>query len=74
MNESISITHQPITKNTQLFWDELREECGVFGIFGHADAPTLTALGFQALQHRGQEAAGIVSSDGKQFFAERIMG
>ena len=74
MNESKPITHQPITKNIQLFGDELREECGVFGIFGHADAPTLTALGLQALQHRGQEAAGIVSSDGKQFFAERRMG
>jgi len=54
--------------------DELREECGVFGIFGHSDATTLVALGLQALQHRGQEAAGIVSSDGGQFFAERRMG
>ncbi|VFU07743.1 protein of unknown function [Methylocella tundrae] len=41
--------------------DRLREECGVFGIFGHPDAAAVTALGLHALQHRGQEAAGIVS-------------
>ncbi len=54
--------------------DRLREECGVFGIFGHPDAAALTALGLHALQHRGQEAAGIVSFDGQQFHAERRMG
>lgn len=54
--------------------DHLREECGVFGIFGHQDASALTALGLHALQHRGQEAAGIVSYDGKHFHAERRMG
>lgn len=54
--------------------DHLREECGVFGIFGHPDAAALTALGLHALQHRGQEAAGIVSFDGKHFHAERRMG
>ena len=54
--------------------DCLREECGVFGIFDHQDASTLVALGLQALQHRGQEAAGIVSCDKGQFFAERRMG
>jgi amidophosphoribosyltransferase len=54
--------------------DTLREECGVFGIFGHPDAAALTALGLHALQHRGQEAAGIVSFDGKRFHAERRMG
>lgn len=42
-----------------------REECGVFGIFGHPEAATLAYLGVYALQHRGQESAGIVSSDGK---------
>src|SRR5262249_399262 len=41
--------------------DRLREECGVFGIYGHPDAAAITALGLHALQHRGQEAAGIVS-------------
>ncbi len=54
--------------------DTLREECGVFGILGHEDSATLTALGLHALQHRGQEAAGIVSFDGKQFHSERRMG
>ena len=71
--------HQPdaptqLAEDTDWAGDELREECGVFGIFGHEDATTLVALGLQALQHRGQEAAGIVSSDGKQFYAERRMG
>lgn len=51
-----------------------REECGVFGIFGHADASAHTALGLHALQHRGQEAAGIVSYDGKQFYTLRALG
>ncbi len=54
--------------------DLLREECGVFGILGHPDAAALTALGLHALQHRGQEAAGICSYDGQQFNLERRMG
>ncbi len=54
--------------------DRLREECGVFGIFGHPDAAAITALGLHALQHRGQEGAGIVSYDGEQFIAERCLG
>ena len=54
--------------------DKLHEECGVFGIFGHPDSGALTTLGLHSLQHRGQEAAGIVSFDGKQFHAERHRG
>jgi amidophosphoribosyltransferase len=54
--------------------DRLREECGVFGIYNHPDAAAITALGLHALQHRGQEAAGIVSFDGKRFHSERRMG
>jgi amidophosphoribosyltransferase len=54
--------------------DRLREECGVFGVFGHDDAAALTALGLHALQHRGQEAAGIVTYDGDRFHAERGLG
>ncbi len=54
--------------------DRLREECGVFGIFGHPDAAAITALGLHALQHRGQEAAGIVAFDGARFHSERRQG
>ncbi len=51
--------------------DKLREACGVFGIFGHHDATAHTVLGLHALQHRGQEAAGIVSFDGQRFNSHR---
>ena len=54
--------------------DRLREECGVFGILGHPQAAALTALGLHALQHRGQEAAGIVVFDGERFHSERRLG
>ena len=54
--------------------DKLREECGVFGIYGHADAARLTYLGLYALQHRGQESCGMVTSDGAQLISERAMG
>src|SRR5690606_35773265 len=54
--------------------DKLREECGVFGIYGHADAAAHTVLGLHALQHRGQEAAGIVTYDGARFHTHRAMG
>ncbi|HEY8963609.1 MAG TPA: amidophosphoribosyltransferase [Alphaproteobacteria bacterium] len=54
--------------------DRFHEECGVFGIWGHDDAAALTALGLHALQHRGQEACGIVSSNGKDFYTHRGMG
>ncbi|MEP7270697.1 MAG: amidophosphoribosyltransferase [Acidobacteriota bacterium] len=55
-------------------FDKFREECGVFGIFGHDEAARLAYLGLYALQHRGQESAGIVSSDGELLHAERGMG
>ena len=55
-------------------FDKFREECGVFGIYGHEDASRLAYLGLYALQHRGQESAGIVSSNGQKLFAERGMG
>src|SRR5258708_19906320 len=54
--------------------DTLREECGVFGIYGHPEAAATTALGLHALQHRGQEAAGIVSFEGGRFHSERRLG
>jgi len=54
--------------------DHLHEECGVFGIFGHPEAAAHTALGLHALQHRGQEAAGVVTFDGHQFHNHRGLG
>lgn len=54
--------------------DHPHEECGLFGIFGHIDAAAHTALGLHALQHRGQEAVGIVAYDGEQFHSHRALG
>ena len=54
--------------------DKLREECGVFGIWGVDSASAVVALGLHALQHRGQEAAGITSFDGRDFHSHRAMG
>lgn len=51
-----------------------REECGIFGIYGHEEASRLTYFGLFALQHRGQESAGIVSSDGCQVWDHKGMG
>jgi amidophosphoribosyltransferase len=48
--------------------------CGVFGIYGHPESANMTYLGLHALQHRGQESAGIVTTDGEQLFAHRAMG
>jgi amidophosphoribosyltransferase len=54
--------------------DHFHDECGVFGVFGHEEASKLTYLGLYALQHRGQESAGIVSSDGTELHLHRAMG
>ena len=54
--------------------DKLREECGVFGAINATDAAAATALGLHALQHRGQEAAGITSFDGAEFYTRRGLG
>ncbi len=54
--------------------DKFRDECGVFGIYGHPEAARLTYLGLYALQHRGQESCGIVSSHGSELRLERAMG
>jgi amidophosphoribosyltransferase len=54
--------------------DKYRDECGVFGIYGDAEAARLTYLGLYALQHRGQESCGIVTSDGAELRSERAMG
>ncbi|OBX20379.1 amidophosphoribosyltransferase [Erythrobacter sp. QSSC1-22B] len=54
--------------------DKLREECGVFGAINATDASAATALGLHALQHRGQEAVGITSFDGQEFYSRRGLG
>jgi amidophosphoribosyltransferase len=54
--------------------DRFHDACGVFGIFDHSEAANITYLGLHALQHRGQESAGIVTSDGEQLYAHRAMG
>jgi len=74
MNDRMDASIPPAPADLDAGGDRLREECGVFGIFGHPDAAAITALGLHALQHRGQEAAGIVSFDGKRFHSERRLG
>jgi len=63
-----------MNNNKDLDDDRLHEECGVFGVYNHQDAAALTALGLHALQHRGQEAAGIVTFDGERFLSEKHLG
>lgn len=55
-------------------FDKLHEECGVFAVFGHPEASNLAYLGLYALQHRGQESAGIASSDGREIYCYKSMG
>ncbi|MCP5080584.1 MAG: amidophosphoribosyltransferase [Alphaproteobacteria bacterium] len=64
----------PTEYELDLAEDKLHEECGVFGVYGQQDAAALVALGLHALQHRGQEAAGIVTYDGTRFHAEKRVG
>jgi amidophosphoribosyltransferase len=58
----------------KLGFDKFREECGVFAIYGHPEAANLAYLGLYALQHRGQESAGMSSSDGNQIYTHKSMG
>ena len=53
--------------------DKFKDECGVFGIFGNPEAANLTYLGLRALQHRGQESAGIATADGEKMRIARAM-
>ncbi|GIP34556.1 amidophosphoribosyltransferase [Paenibacillus sp. J2TS4] len=55
-------------------FDKLKEECGVFGVFGHPEAAALSFFGLHALQHRGEESAGICTTDGDEFYYHRDMG
>ncbi|MGB3274333.1 MAG: amidophosphoribosyltransferase [Xanthobacteraceae bacterium] len=74
IGSSSSDAAPPAPDDSHLHDDTLREKCGVFGIFGHSEAAAITALGLHALQHRGQEAAGIVTFDGSRFHSERRLG
>jgi amidophosphoribosyltransferase len=66
----MNITHPFLDRDG----DKLREECGIFGVIGGKDAAPMTALGLHALQHRGQEAVGITSFDGSEFYSHRGIG
>ena len=55
-------------------FDKFRDACGVFGIYGHTEASKMAYLGLYALQHRGQESAGIASADGTRVRVLREMG
>src|ERR1700716_3986113 len=59
---------------TPVLDDHFRDHCGLFGIYGHPEAARLTYLGLYAQQHRGQESAGIVASDGQRLRLEKAMG
>ncbi|MCS7164432.1 MAG: amidophosphoribosyltransferase [Thermodesulfovibrio sp.] len=61
-------------RENSLLFHNIHEECGIFGIFGHPEAANLTYLGLYALQHRGQEGAGICSSDGTKLYLEKSLG
>jgi len=63
-----------VIKPEHILDDHFHDECGVFGVFGHPEAANLAYLGLYALQHRGQESAGIVSSDGTDLHVHRAMG
>ncbi|GBE40563.1 amidophosphoribosyltransferase precursor [bacterium BMS3Bbin09] len=77
MNKICKLIHNHKIYSTpymSLSSDKFHDECGVFGIYKHPEASNLTYLGLHALQHRGQEGAGICSSDGKQLYIEKSMG
>jgi amidophosphoribosyltransferase len=74
MHKRASVDQLPDNANGEIILDKFREECGVFGIYAHPEAARLTYLGLYALQHRGQESCGIVSSNGAELRLERAMG
>ncbi len=72
--DRLPLTSHPICCMHLITPDKFRDECAVFGIYGHKEAANLTYLGLYALQHRGQEASGIVSGDGEHVCVEKGMG
>src|SRR4029079_19070125 len=75
-NQEFSPVSSPSTSHPLLMVtsDKFHDECAVFGIYGHKEAANLTSRGLYALQHRGQEASGIVSGDGEEFHVHKGMG
>src|SRR5579863_10119342 len=63
-----------VSKSIQLDDEHFHDHCGVFGVFGHPEAAKLTYLGLYALQHRGQESAGIASTDGADLHVHKAVG
>ena len=74
MTRKLGDSHRDMLTTNPFDDDKLKEECGIFGIWGAEDAASFVALGLHALQHRGQEAAGITSFDGKHFHSHRALG
>jgi len=70
----MNLTHTLEADGLDANSDKLREECGIFGVIGAHEAAAICALGLHALQHRGQEAVGITSFDGAEFYSRRGLG
>ncbi len=70
----VRLAEAAVSQKTFIEDDRFHEECGIFGVCGHSEAANLTYLGLHGLQHRGQESAGIVSSNGERLFEEKGMG
>jgi len=71
---ALRLPDRSVRRYTSLPLDKFHDECGIFGVYGHPEAANLTYLGLHALQHRGQEGAGICSSDRKQLYLEKSVG
>jgi amidophosphoribosyltransferase len=74
MNRTLALSSQESASGTSIYLPRKREECGIFGVFGNPEAAKLTYFGLYALQHRGQESAGIAVSDGRQVKEYKHMG
>jgi amidophosphoribosyltransferase len=74
MNRTLALSTQDSAPGTPVYLPRKREECGIFGVFGNPEAAKLTYFGLYALQHRGQESAGIAVSDGRQVKEYKHMG
>jgi amidophosphoribosyltransferase len=74
MRRRLTILEEPVRSGGDPDDDHFHDHCGVFAVYGHGESANITYLGLHALQHRGQESAGIVTSDGDQLYAHRSMG